>query len=123
MNPLAFLWRKKKESTILVPKAEQDINTQYPQGFFSVVNLAGKPAGLGFWCRRCRLHIPHGAHATVFHCGRIDTLNPEASLPTVKLNSPDLPPAFAGRTLIDPDENAWDGTVGYDGNRGGWGWR
>jgi hypothetical protein len=117
-NPFAFLWRR-KQSTIQVPKsAEADINTMYPQGFFRVLNLAGRPAGIGFYCRRCHLHVPHSAPATIFHCGANDTIDPKSNLPSVKLNNPNLPPTIAGRTMIDPDASAWNGVVEYNGNGG-----
>ena len=115
-NPLSWLWRRKKEEPIQAPKAEADINTIYPQGFFHVLNLSGKPAGVGFYCRRCHLHVPHSAPTTIFHCGAPDTLDPKANLQTVQLTNPAQPPTVNGRTMLDASADDWDGEVKYDGN-------
>ena len=34
--------------------------------------ISGKPAGLGFCCPQCHLHIRYGADAGVFHCGALE---------------------------------------------------
>lgn len=37
-------------------------------------NLAGRPAGLRFYCADCRVLIPYGAPPVVFHCGKVEVL-------------------------------------------------
>jgi len=52
--------------------------------------ISGKPAGLGFYCEKCHLHIRYGAEFGVFHCGAME--NPPlitALLPVRSLGGPD----------------------------------
>jgi hypothetical protein len=52
--------------------------------------ISGKPAGLGFCCPKCHLHIRYGAESGVFHCGALE--NPPlitALLPVRSLGGPD----------------------------------
>ena len=42
-----------------------------PSGFYLVKNPQGKRLGFGFYCKRCKLHIPGRAPADVSHCGKI----------------------------------------------------
>jgi hypothetical protein len=37
--------------------------------WFRVLTISGKPAGLGFYCDKCHLSVPHDAPDEVFHCG------------------------------------------------------
>src|SRR5580700_3249150 len=115
-NPFAWLWRRKEPIIQVSKAAEADVNTIYPHGFFRVENLAGKFVGLGFYCQKCKLHIRHSAPRTIFHCGANETVVPKANFPTVRLKNPNLPAPVAGRTLIDPDANDWNGVVEYNGN-------
>jgi hypothetical protein len=41
--------------------------------FSRVLDRAGRPIGLGFFCRKCSLEIRHSATSRVFHCGREET--------------------------------------------------
>jgi hypothetical protein len=42
----------------------------YPEGFHEVLTAAGEKLGYGFFCSRCKLHIPGRAPKVVKHCGR-----------------------------------------------------
>jgi len=62
--------------------------------WYKARTISGKPAGLGFYCDKCHLHIRYGAEAGVRHCGGVE--NPPiitALLPTRSLgpNSNDFP--------------------------------
>ena len=47
-----------------------------PEGFFKVISAVGKKEiGFGFYCPKCKLHVPMvGKHGTVKHCGKVDVL-------------------------------------------------
>ena len=46
-------------------------NQDWPR-WYRARTISGKPAGLGFCCDKCHLHIRYGAEAGVFHCGAME---------------------------------------------------
>lgn len=52
--------------------ANQDNPLKVPNGFHYAVSSRGVDAGLGFYCERCKIHVPHHAD-TVKHCGTVST--------------------------------------------------
>jgi hypothetical protein len=52
--------------------AGQDNPLKIPVGFHYVVSARGEDAGLGFYCERCKIHVPHHADA-VKHCATVST--------------------------------------------------
>lgn len=113
-NPLSWLWRRKpQDNPVSAPPGEPE---PYPTGFFRVVTISGQAGGLGFYCPRCRFSIRHSAPSTVFHCGRNETLDPQADLPVLRIRVSDQPRAIGGRVFVDPDAGQWDGTVEWAGS-------
>jgi hypothetical protein len=51
--------------------------------------ISGKPAGLGFCCPKCHLHIRYGAETGVFHCGAMETPPVITTLLPVRSLGPD----------------------------------
>ena len=43
----------------------------YPTGFYLVETLVGDKMGYGFYCPRCKLHVPANAPRAVKHCGTV----------------------------------------------------
>jgi hypothetical protein len=52
--------------------AGQDNPLQLPTGFHYAVSSRGVDVGLGFYCERCKIHVPHHA-GEVKHCGTVST--------------------------------------------------
>jgi hypothetical protein len=52
--------------------ADQDNPLKVPIGFHYVVGARGADEGLGFYCPKCKAHVPHHADA-VKHCGTVST--------------------------------------------------
>ena|SRR5260370_12829407 len=62
-----------------------------PEGFFKVISAFKKELGFGFYCPRCKLHVPLlGKRGTVKHCGRVDE-QPKGLLAGRKLGTYKLP--------------------------------
>jgi hypothetical protein len=52
--------------------AGQDNPLKIPVGFHYAVSARGEDAGLGFYCQRCKIHVPTHADE-VKHCGTVST--------------------------------------------------
>lgn len=67
-------------------------------------NLAGRPAGLRFYCENCRGLIPYDAPPVVFHCGKFEVLKKHRwqRLPVyhMRQNSRDLPVLDDGTVIV-----------------------
>jgi hypothetical protein len=50
----------------------QDNPLKIPVGFHRVVTARGEDAGLGFYCERCKIHVPSHADE-VKHCATVST--------------------------------------------------
>ena len=52
---------------------DQDVNNGVPTGFHHVESATGEPAGMGFFCPVCKLHITCGLdeNSSVRHCGKV----------------------------------------------------
>jgi hypothetical protein len=55
-----------------------------PHGFFYVRGPLGQKLGFGFWCGKCKLHIPGRLTTEVRHCGRVSA-PPKGVLESIKL--------------------------------------
>jgi hypothetical protein len=44
---------------------------QLPEGYHFVKKYNGENAGMGFYCDRCKLHVPSHAPDEVRHCGTV----------------------------------------------------
>jgi len=50
----------------------------YPTGFHLVETLLGDAMGFGFFCPKCKIHVPANAPRAVKHCGTVSR-QPELS--------------------------------------------
>ena len=86
--------------------------TTWPR-WYKARTISGKPAGLGFYCEKCHLHIRYGAEVGIFHCGAVE--------------NPPLITALLPMRSLGPDGNAlpaniipvgdWDYEEKQNGNR------
>jgi len=116
MNPLFFFWKKKSPVITVSAGAGPGAATKLPDGFFHALSVSGKPGGYGFNCNKCHYHVPHSCPKSVKHCGGVDTLDPKAKLPTVRLSNPKNNPTIGGKMFLDADMGGWNGEVEYVGN-------
>ncbi|SRR6266852_1256698 len=54
--------------------ARQDNPFGLPVGFFKVLSWRGESRGFGFYCPKCKLHVPGYAGREVRHCGTTSAL-------------------------------------------------
>lgn len=78
--------------------------TTWPK-WYRARTISGKPAGLGFYCDKCHLHVRYGAEAGVWHCGTVE--------------NPPLITALLSVHSLSPDSNALPANIlpiGWDDN-------
>jgi hypothetical protein len=63
----------------------QDNPLQVPIGFHKVVGDGGASLGFGFYCPKCKLHVPADAPLRVRHCGTFTT-RPTGKLAVLKMS-------------------------------------
>ena len=62
---------QKIESNVQAFNESQDNPFGIPAGFHYARNSKGENIGFGFYCTRCKLHVPHYAPDSVKHCGTV----------------------------------------------------
>jgi len=80
-------------SMLMTPEelAKESNPAGLPEGFFKVISAFKKELGFGFYCPKCKLHVPLlGTKGEVKHCGRVDVL-PKGLLAGRKLGTYKLP--------------------------------
>ena len=45
-----------------------------PSGFFKAYDTKGKRRGYGFYCPKCKLHIPGNAKNEIKHCNKVSQI-------------------------------------------------
>ena len=72
--------------------AHEDNPLGLPHGFFRVISAIGKrQLGFGFYCQKCRLHVPLlGRRHEVNHCGHVEVM-PRGFFASGKISTYKLP--------------------------------